>query len=105
MEAEEQPEKELSPLEQAAANSLEELFSTDPEEMTEDDVEKIVATLRARRELFRKEEEEAKSKKRAVKPGNIVPKPKAPAKAKKPRKADELLAGLDLDSLELDLKI
>lgn len=86
-----------SPLAEAEAYSLEELFSRDPLEMTEEDLRKIVTEMRARRHLWHTVEMEAAAK--GTRPNTRkIPKPKA---TKEEVKA--ALASLDIDSLDLDL--
>lgn len=51
-----------------AVSTLDELFSKDPMELTDRDLETIVQTLRAQRALFLKEEQEAKMAGRRKRP-------------------------------------
>lgn len=53
-----------TPLAEAEAESLQELFDKDPLKLTRDDIETIVSELRAQRERFAKAE--AKPKKQAA---------------------------------------
>lgn len=55
-----------SPLEEASPDSLQELFSRDPLQLTDPDVEKIVQILRDRRALWNVEETRTQSGKKKV---------------------------------------
>lgn len=65
---------EASPLLEADPQSLEELFSKDPLQLTEVDIETIVTTLAAGRQQWMQEENKTKSKARTAKPKSDAPK-------------------------------
>lgn len=52
-----------SPLEQADPMALDKLFEADPEQLTDNDIDRIVARLREARAKFAKSELESKGKK------------------------------------------
>lgn len=63
-----------TPLSEADPKSLDELFNEDPLNLTDSDVERLVAELRANRHLWKKEDAEAKSQDRARRPSKYKPK-------------------------------
>lgn len=75
-----------SPLHEATPDSLDELFSRDPLELSDQDLDSIVAHLRAQRNQWHAEE--AAGAKKASKKGKAAPGPKEK---------------ISLENLELDL--
>lgn len=72
--------------------TLEELFRKDPEKLTDEDVEKIVSEMRAKRLSWAIEEQQAKSDGRRAKNSAGLKKPKPDSASKK-----SLLDGFTLD--------
>lgn len=89
------PLAQETPLAEAEAFSLDELFSRDPLDLTDDDLRKIVHELRARRSQWAQEEEAAQKEGRKVRS----------SVAKKPLSEEEKKAALASIDLDLDLNL
>jgi len=69
-------EKIESPLAEADARSIDELFAADPLSLTNNDVNKITKELREKRHLWAQEEEESKTQGRRRRPSKYKEVPK-----------------------------
>ena len=76
--------------------TLEDLYSRDPNKWTREDIEEIVAGLRASRSNFVEQEKAAAAKAKAEKPVRAVAGPK-------PAKTQPSLAGLSLEALGIKI--